>query len=757
VIIPGRKNLLAVGSALCACLLIHCAKVEQGAAPGAAEDLIVLKSERIEVGISRTDGTIRKLVNLEDNVDYCNQIVEAVWPEKDVPVGERIGGVIVHDELKQEIFSDLRTGSAISKLKVEETGEGKVCTFEKRFDGADFLLRERIVMLDDHLRWEVKAVKLSGADRSLKMVQFLPLPTWGYQGWSPIAEAPFSANPWEPFQVNFGTADGGPVGNTNWRTVIPMIVFYNNSKKNALCVVSPFEIPAVRIRYRNNIGVGEDFHWNSRNYSLQERPYLQVISEYLGLRDNRDAETGLLITVQPASWRASLGWVYKKYREYFDPHPGFEPYDGAYVIDVPYPDSLGGDGFSKLFAGYYKEGVRWEEMHGHFPKYGEMIPPESVENWDNLSHPRPGHTKSRARIKDHAARAAAEGIGTFIYYNITESEWWYAKEKYAADIARDENGNTIPAYKGTSYPDSMACWLMCADPHETDFGRDLAEQARLMLSAYPDIAGFFWDVYGRTYRFDFAHDDGITMVNNKPAYFPIFMYTRMMQDVVSPLLHENGKFITCNKPTVIQVMKGIDGVMARESTPAVEKPDWLIAQSYLCLNRHGMILDSGSWDHPERLFLNCLRYGYFYSRVRSEIQSRDSREEIAQKKKAARLRDIYHPLIEKFKGKKWVFHPRALELPRRTDGNIFRLSDGSVMVTMVSIWRDLDNIPGTTPDLSLTCRLPDAAEFGKFTLIQPDLTGSSKGKTIKPVSREGDALSFDIQRHGLATVILLEK
>ena len=752
-----RRNLLVVASTICACLLIHCVKIAQGAEISGAEDLIVLKNERIEVGISRTDGTIRRLVNLEDTVDYCNQIAAVVWPEKDVPVGERIGGVIIHDELKNEIFSDLQTGSRISNLKVEEIGGRKVCTFEKRFDGADFLLRERMEMFGDHLRWEVKAVKLTGGDRSLKMVQFLPLPAWDYQGWSPIAEAPFSTNPWIPFQVNFGMIDGGSVGTNDWRTVIPMMVFYNNDKKNALCVVSPFEIPAIRIRYRNNIGVGQDFHWNSRNYSMEERPYLQVISEYLGLRDNRDAETGLLITVQPAEWRASLGWVYKEYREYFDPHPGFEPYDGAYLNNWPYPDSLSPEGFSKLLAEYYNLGIRWEEIHGHFTQYGQMIPPKSVKEWKNLSHRRRGYTNSRAKLKDHTTRSSKVGIGSFIYYNITESEWWYAKENYPDDISLDENGNVILAYRGASHPDSIACWHMCADPQDTKFGRDLAEQAREMLRAYPDIAGFFWDVFARTYRFDFAHDDGITMVNNKPAYFPVNMHLRMLQDVVGPLLHENGKFLTCNKPTMIQACKGIDAVMARERTPPVERPVWMVSQSYLGLNRQVMILDSPSWQHPERMFLNCLRYGFFYSIMRSKIRSRDNPEVVAQKEKAARLRDIYHPIIERFKGKKWELYPRALELPRRTDGNIFRLADGSVMITMVSLWRDLDNIPGTTPDLSLTCRLPDAAQFRNFTLIQPDLTGSSKGKSIEPAKREGDALTFKLDRHGLATVILLDK
>jgi len=717
------------------------------------EERIVMGNQALEVVLSRADGTIRSLLNKKDSVDYCNQVAAMVWPVPNVPVGRRICGVMVYDELRHKLFSDLETPAKVLDIKAERIDGGVRCFIEKKFESAEFLLRQSLVMKDDHLRWEVEAVKLSGPDRSLKMVLFTPLPMWGYTGWAPIAEAPFESNPWPPFQVNFGTADGGPVGNTNWRTVIPMIVFYNRSRQNALCLVSPFEIPAVRIRFRNSTSVAEDFHWNSRNYSLKERPYLQVISEYLGLRDKRPAKTGLLITVQPADWRPSLGWVYKQYSEYFDPAPGFDKYDGVFVSGYSImADSLSDEALDEIVSRRYSRGARWEEQHGHFLRYGLMIPDESVGSWICESHPRERFTNTRAKIAAHAARNKKFGIGTFVYYNTTEAEWHYAEARYADDIARDENGQTIPAYKGMSYPEERACWLMNSDP-ETAFGRDLAGQAEEMVRAYPDIDGFFWDVYGRSYRFDFAHDDGITMINNKPAYYTMFMYLRMMENYVGPLLHDSGRYITCNKPTMIQACKGIDAIMARESTPAVLKPSWLVAQSYLGLNRHVMILDGRSWQHPERLFLNCLRYGFQYSDIQTEIAGVTDPEVISRKEKAEKVRLSYAPLIERLRGKKWIFHPRALDLPAMTDGNIFRLRDGSVMLTMVSIWRVLNNIPGTTPDLELTCRLPDAEEFKSFKLIQPDL---DRALEIAPASRQGDELTFKISQHGLASVILLE-
>ena len=121
---------------------------------------------------------------------------------------------------------------------------------------------------------------------------------------------------------------------------------------------------------------------------------------------------------------------------------------------------------------------------------------------------------------------------------------------------------------------------MNADP-SSGFGKHMIAQAEQMVEAYPEIGGFFWDVYGRSYMFDFAHDDGITMVNNKPAYYPGFMYQRMMEEYIGPLLRSKGMCITANKPTTIVHCKGLDGIMARERNPDSENPPWLVAQSFI--------------------------------------------------------------------------------------------------------------------------------------------------------------------------------
>ncbi len=340
------------------------------------------------------------------------------------------------------------------------------------------------------------------------------------------------------------------------------------------------------------------------------------------------------------------------------------------------------------------------------------------------------------------------GIGTFIYYNTTEAEYWYAQDQFTDSIAKDEDGKPSGAYRVEEFPGKRACWLMNSDP-KTPFGRHMHQQARDLIAAYPDLAGFFWDVYGRSYVFDFAHDDGITMVNNRPAYYPGFMFERMMREI-RPLLAGKGLCVTANKPTTITSCEGIDGIMVSEDTPEEETPTWIAAQSFLGLNRHVMILDNGSGSHPELFFQTCLRYGLLYSdlsrtdRQRSQLPT----EKIARN---AEIEKAYAPFVLRFPGKKWIFHPRALELPAGTDGNIFRLKDGSVMIAMVSTWRTLRNYEGFDRDVRVTCRLPDADRLTNVYVSSPDLGGTVK---VSP-ERNGDAMTITVPRHGRSTVILL--
>ena len=716
--------------------------------------LWVAGNDSIEIGINQTTGLIERLRDKVDQEDYCNQNVSNATSDTDgnqglhFVVGARPGGLKLLDELRGREFSDLENPGVITALSESQSGGVAALTFDKQYAGAEFVVTETFTVSATQVRWDVRVKKSSGPDRTVRVINLLPMPLGGYQAWAPISDAPFAVKPWLPFSIDYGQSTSGAIGEGRWRTTVPLMVFYSRRNHRALAVASPLEVPAVRIRFLSNTSAEADFHWNSREYPLRERPYFEVSNEYLGVRDGRDLQTSLLISAQPSDWRPALGWFYAQYKPYFDPDPRFDKWDGIYGSGYEYLKStLKPEEIAAAYADEYARGERWEELHGHFAHYGSMIPDASVKSWTNQSDSF-GETMTREKIAEHCRVARDAGIGTFLYYNVTESEYWFAQEKFPDSIARNEAGGTIGAWQSQKYPDKRACWLMNADP-ATSFGKYMIQQAKDMVDAYPAAAGFFWDVYGRSYMFDFAHDDGITMINNKAAYYPEFMYQRLMQDAIGPLLHGRNMQITANKPVTVASTRGIDGVMTMEDAPREESPAWITAQSYLGLNRHVMILDENA-PNEETMYLHCLRYGAFpsFPSLRDRNGKPITPEAIANNRT---IENKYLPFIEMFKGKQWIFYPEALQLPENTFGNIFRLRDGTVMITMVSAWRELRNADGFDTNLQVIARLPDA---GNVASVEVDGVDGGEKTTVEP-EREGDRLTITVPRHGKATVILL--
>ena len=93
-----------------------------------------------------------------------------------------------------------------------------------------------------------------------------------------------------------------------------------------------------------------------------------------------------------------------------------------------------------------------------------------------------------------------------------------------------------------------------------------------------------------------------------------------------------------------------------------------------------------------------------------------------------------------------------MRLPPGAKGNIFRLPDGNVLVTVVTLDRSVDG-EAFDLDLPLTLRLRDAAEFRAAYFLSPDLLG----KRRLAVERQGTAMHVVLPRHRSASAVLLAK
>ena len=243
------------------------------------------------------------------------------------------------------------------------------------------MVTETFRMLPDHLRWDVRIRKTTGPERTVRVIQFAPLPLESYQGWAPIADAPITIKPWLPFSIDYGQSTSGAVGEERWRTCIPMMV----STPSAASGPSPSRRPS---RYRR-CGIGFSQTLVLMPTSIGTRGNTPVgAALFPGEqrvpwdRENRPLETGLLISVHAADWRQALGWVYSKYRSYFDADPSVDRWDGVYSYGRQMlKDSLSLEDRKREYAARYERGIRKEELDGHYPWYGLMIPDAGVRTF----------------------------------------------------------------------------------------------------------------------------------------------------------------------------------------------------------------------------------------------------------------------------------------------------------------------------------------------------------------------------------------
>ena len=268
---------------------------------------------------------------------------------------------------------------------------------------------------------------------------------------------------------------------------------------------------------------------------------------------------------------------------------------------------------------------------------------------------------------------------------------------------------------------------MNSDP-ALPFGKDITRQIKGMVSRYPDIDGVFLDQ--ACYNFlDTAHDDGMTAIDNRPAYMTGLNYYPHLE-LLSSLLHPS-KAIIANGPFSIGIMKYVDGYMAEGS-------GWLCDHlQYYGISKPMFFLVYESDDRNiELMFRRCLIYGAGFTSYASATGSKD-------------LYDLYLPLLRRMFGRRWVFDANPIQPPTGYAGGLYRKSDGLFVASVV----------GTMPRYSQRSSQPStvclsAAGLEDVQQVRLHVLGSE----MQNVSfhREGSAVHVDVPGDAQACVIELE-
>lgn len=641
----------------------------------------------------------------------------------------------------------------LSHDRIERDGGTEVMTTQQ-YEGAPFFIEQTFRQTPAGVRWEARLQSHPEMkeNRSVVVTWVLPLPQ-GWKFWGPSNLDVHTTNGVSPFRYLYGHTDSSPMC-----TVIPLVGVW--SKEAGAAIFSPPDIRKSQIVFEvhtqglPDVGTGVFRH-------VEDLQSLRVSYHQVGLRPGKDLTFAITLAGTRPDWRGVLGHYVSSYPELFEPIPQTRQWEGMYGITTP-RGWLGlprrGETAAQTQPAAETQGAATQssgrprrqrgrpgrasenlvnaratcvEVHCHFLEYGYFINQEFIDNPDKefecVAHPNNGpnsYNQNRRVFRE----MMDNGVGPFVYFYNVHSLPATIKKRYPGEMMLDERGR--PAIQWHTEP------AVVAQP-DSAFGRNLLDQIRLLVKAYPEVPGFFVDNYA-IQKIDFAHDDGVTMVHNKPCYD----LNRNHQDIGTrcfEIAHQAGKVMMVNKLATIESARGADMVLVEGADPHA-----MMTTALACVSRpfFPLIIDRRGEDWAERMLKLLLVWG---GTPGTELMLQ------------AETTQAYRPLTDCLIGKRWVFDADPLTLPAGYQGQIFRIDPaaphaGDVVVTVVNparSWQDRVRVE----DLTVTVRLPEAEQLTTVTWL-PVEKSQDPAQTCE-FTRDGQAIIVKLPPVGAAGVLRL--
>ena len=428
-------------------------------------------------------------------------------------------------------------------------------------------------------------------------------------------------------------------GDVCYGTMIPAITLYDVKRNLGLTIVKDFQRTGgvLSFNFESYHGTGVTVEFNN-----------------LALEQGRDVEIKLVMAAHEGCWRPGLEFIINRYREFFYPeNDNVWQHHKAFAITNPFtlPESV--DALP----------IAWSEIHNHFPYYSNYAPTE--EAWDSVvlhDYPElaaevPGKITPE-RINKHIDYLHKHNIKAMLYIQVSgDCLIAPAEDFFAEDTARDEAGKMMLTWK-------ECCFVNASKGGK--FGEYINQMIDRFLTMYPEIDGVFLDQL--CYQaIDFAHSDGRTAVNDKPAAEYGVSYEYNLEKL-SRLLHNADKFIWANGPFDIEIARHCDGVMS-EGTSGISE-----THKYLCF-RKPLLIHTYPTDifKTESMFRYVLLTGASYSYGGSSTL----RQVPEQPLEVQKLFAEYKFLADNLLGAEIILAANPFKLPPMCRGEIFRSRETS--------------------------------------------------------------------------------
>jgi hypothetical protein len=694
---------------------------QEGPAPNQC-DSWSLENAEVRLAVDRQTGCLKSLTHKNSGVDLLNPSGQTE---------EAIGGIEIYEEKAGICYSDLEILSAIPEGGIHNNA----LQFLKKFPDSGFDIQISMKLDDDSFRWAVRLKNREHTNRTLRIHFLLPLSV-GWQLWAPASGTPLNLDETMPFDYAYLLNQRGGGAEIH----VPIISVYDRECDVGMTLTAELDRRFPGVRYFSRLRCVND--------NPESIPYLTVAYPNLGLRDNSSVEASILIHFHEGDWRPGLGWLYSKYRQYFD--PGLDRINeqvGTFLcgnirledswetyITEKHPDNEMDFRMRRL-----KEiGFQFMEVHDHFPFYGLYAP--EAESWQNVAAiERPdsgvGFTVTYQAVRDFIDYLHRHGVYANIYFQFSQCYERYAEEQFSESIARDESGDPIPV--GWPY-----LYVMNADMR-LSWAEHCIDQVGKLLVAYPEVDGFFLDCFLHR-ELDFAHDDGIAMVDNRPCHNINFAYDRITE-IIAEKLHSRGLVNFANKPRTIQQTKGIDCVLFEG-----RGKEAIARQFFLCITRpmiymwmDGKPLDGRS---EEEYLKQCLLYGAFpqVSCYHNVVTDEEWAEIVS-------TYQSYLPLIERLRGRRLAFDPDPLQLPPDVQGEMFVNPNGDYVISIISEHRSIKDDQDVRRELEAKINLKEPIQ--EAFLMLP---GDEKPEKTH-FRREGESIRIFITEYKCAALIELTR
>jgi hypothetical protein len=412
------------------------------------------------------------------------------------------------------------------------------------------------------------------------------------------------------------------------------------------------------------------------------------------LGEGRTVRFAMDLVAHPADCRAGLGWMVKRYPQFFN--PGI-----ACADELSGSAAYSGNENPVDAAAFKKMGFTYNwKLSDDFPYMGHFIPPVKSMNdkWTrSCAEPAPpgkGRETSCRQLNSYARWMKDNGFHVLSYFNVTEygkDMPWPVPPKQArtdADLWRNpadylyHGGMASAVLMNGKRPFFSNCYgALIVDPGDPAYQAHLVEQVRRNNHLLPDTDGICIDRLDWLGHYNENADDGVSWVNDKPAR-SLFVSWQKLADLVVPELHKAGKVLFLNNCTPrIEVVGRGDGIFAEWASDMWDLP-YYANYTALAAVRKPACLWTAQGEASDFYFQRCLYLGVYpiapYPNNNHCLAPSAEGQNMVKNMHAAGKDDqliptpaaaaspegislAYGPLLTAMRGKKWVLVPHCVE------------------------------------------------------------------------------------------------